>query len=194
MPTLLSIFLLTYAAVIAVEIAGDRSLYTVASLAARFRPLPVLAGVAAAVTCKMAVAVLLGRTILLLPEGLVRGVAVATILGAAVLVWRGEDGGAGAPQTAPEGRGTHPVVLAFVAVFLTEWADPGQLTAATLSVRYDAPVIVWIAASLAVSTKAVFAATAGVVLRRWVPRNVLRGVAVAGLLGMAVLVALGVST
>ncbi|HEX8903690.1 MAG TPA: TMEM165/GDT1 family protein, partial [Longimicrobiaceae bacterium] len=117
------------------------------------------------------------------------GVSIVTILAAAFAVWRGEE----AKPEAPRSSRAPPVVLAFAAVFLTEWADPGQLTAAMLSVRYDAPVLVWLAASLAVSTKALFAATAGVALKRWVPAGVLRGVAVAGLLGMAVLVALGVS-
>jgi putative Ca2+/H+ antiporter (TMEM165/GDT1 family) len=187
-----SLFLEVYGAVLLVEVAGDRSFYTTGTLASRFGALPVLSGVAVAFMLKMLVAVTFGHALLLLPEPVVRAVSVATLLAAAVALWRegreGEEEGSAAPRA---GR-MHPTLVAFGAIFFTEWADPGQLAAAAFSARYAAPLTVWAAASAALLTKGIFAVTLGRGLHRVVPGHVLRRCSVGMLLGMALLVVLGV--
>jgi putative Ca2+/H+ antiporter (TMEM165/GDT1 family) len=62
-----------------------------------------------------------------------------------------------------------------------------MVTAAALSARFHAPVVVWAAASAALLTKGALALALGVGLRRYLPRHVLRYAAVVVCVGMAVL-------
>jgi len=50
-------------------------------------------------------------------------------------------------------------------VLLSEWADFGQLTAAAMGARFDAPMAVWLGAVAAMMTKGVAAATLGARIR-----------------------------
>jgi putative Ca2+/H+ antiporter (TMEM165/GDT1 family) len=58
-----SIILATFASVLLAEVAGDRSMYTVASLIAQFRPAAVLLGITAAYALKMLVAVIVADAV-----------------------------------------------------------------------------------------------------------------------------------
>jgi len=73
-------------------------------------------------------------------------------------------------------------------VFLTEWADLGQLTTAALAVKSHAPLAVWCGATLALSTKGLFAVTLGTGLTRYVSERVMR------LVGASVCLLIGVIT
>jgi putative Ca2+/H+ antiporter (TMEM165/GDT1 family) len=192
MNTFMAVFGIAYAAVFLTELVGDRSLYTIGSLAARFGAPQVMCGIGCAFALKMLVAVALGEALSLLPGGLIRVLAVASLLGAAGAIWLEAREKEGEPpaQRRPAG---HPLLVSFAAVFFIEWADPGQLAAAMLSVRYHAPVVVWTAATAALVTKGVLAITIGLTLRRWVPKAVLRNVTLAMLLCLAMLVAAGVT-
>jgi putative Ca2+/H+ antiporter (TMEM165/GDT1 family) len=188
-----SLFLEVYGAVLLVEVAGDRSFYTTGTLASRFGALPILSGVAVAFMLKMLVAVTFGHALLLLPEPVVRAVSVATLLAAAVALWREGREEEKQEESAPPRTGRmHPTLVAFGAIFFTEWADPGQLAAAAFSARYAAPLTVWAAASAALLTKGVVAVTLGRGLQRVVPGSFLRRCSVGMLLGMALLVVFGV--
>src|SRR5229473_181691 len=81
-------------------------------------------------------------------------------------------------QAREEPRSTRAAVAGFMSVFLTEWGDIGQITAALLAARYQKPAVVWLGATAALVTKAVLAMTLGMGLRRWVPRRPLRITAV----------------
>ena len=65
------VFLATFAAVFIAEIVGDKLLYTTGVLAARYRTLPIMLGMANAFTAKMGVAVMVGSAIAKLPRTLV---------------------------------------------------------------------------------------------------------------------------
>ena len=65
---MLPIFLATYVAVFMAEIVGDKLLYTTGLLAARYKSLPILCGMAMAFALKMGVAVAVGHLISTLPE------------------------------------------------------------------------------------------------------------------------------
>jgi len=188
----LTVFGVVYAAVFLTEMLGDRSLYTIGGLATRFGAAAVMCGITAAFGLKMLAAVALGETLALLPGALIRVLAVASLLGAAGAIWlEARERGEAPPQA--RGMSGHPVLVSFAAVFFIEWADPGQLAAAMLSVRYQAPGVVWAAATAALVTKGVLALTVGLTLRRWVPQRLLRKLAMVMLLSLAVLVAAGLA-
>ena len=64
---MLPIFLATYGAVFVAEIVGDKLLYTTGVLAARYRTVPIMIGMAFAFMLKMGVAVVVGELISKLP-------------------------------------------------------------------------------------------------------------------------------
>ena len=74
--------------------------------------------------------------------------------------------------------------VSFLVLFAAEWGDLSQLTTASLSARYDAPVEVWLGAWLALSLVAGLAALVGRSLVT--PGAVLRGAAdLRGLLALS---------
>ena len=187
MPVAVALLVTAYAAVLLGELAGDRLLYTVGALASRYRPTVVALGVMPALMGKALAAVLLGRVIARLPGPAVAAMTAATFAATALALWRR------APSTAaravpapmePTGRG---VAVAFGAVFFTEWGDVGQLTTAALTARYDAPTLVWLAASMALATKGALALALGIGLRRYAPRPLVRRTSIALCVVMGVL-------
>jgi putative Ca2+/H+ antiporter (TMEM165/GDT1 family) len=62
-------------------------------------------------------------------------------------------------------------MVSFAASFFSEWGDVGQITAATMSARFGAPLLVWIGAVAAMGTKGALAASIGGVLRKWIQEH-----------------------
>ena len=60
---MLALLFATYGAVFLAEIVGDKLLYTTGVLATRYRPAPIMVGMAFAFMLKMAVAVMVGEAI-----------------------------------------------------------------------------------------------------------------------------------
>lgn len=178
--------LAAYAAVFLAEMVGDRSVYTVSALATRFRPAPVFCGIVLAFMGKMLAAVLFGRVIARLPAALVAGVSAATFLVTAVVLWqrRGEPVDA---EPLPPRRWKRGLAASFAAIFFSEWADVGQITAAVLAARLQAPLAVWVGATLALVTKGGVAVTLGWGLRRYVSHPALRYLAFLLCLAMSAL-------
>ncbi len=169
---MVSLLLVSYWAVLTAELVGDRSLGTVASLVLRFRPLAVYYGLAAAFAAKMLAAVWLGSFLRLLPGGWIRLLSAATLFAAAWCTWRRQPAAADDP---PASGGTGgAAIAAFSAIFFSEWADFGQLAAATLAAQYGAPVTVWLGGSLALCTKGALAVALGMSLRRRISGRVAR--------------------
>jgi putative Ca2+/H+ antiporter (TMEM165/GDT1 family) len=73
---------------------------------------------------------------------------------------------------------TRAALISFAAILFSEWADIGQIMAATLSARYRLPFIVWLGATWALVTKGFLALTLGRGIRKCVPLHVLRPVSV----------------
>jgi putative Ca2+/H+ antiporter (TMEM165/GDT1 family) len=142
-------FVAAFAVVFFAEIVGDRSLYTISSLASRFGTARVATGISVAFAMKMGVAVLIGRKLAELPSSLIGAVSAATFfITAAVLYLRGR-------RSEPVGNGPfrRAAGISFAAIFFTEWADIGQLTAAVLVARFGAPLLVWCGATMAMMGK-----------------------------------------
>jgi len=170
---MLYLLLITYGAILLAEIVGDKNIYTISSLATRFRPSYVFCGFTIAFSIKMLVAVMLGDVIAGLPRYFVAFISTATFFLTAVAIWfkRSEDE---TNEREPESRFSKGALITLAAILFSEWADVGQIMAATLTARYQAPFVVWLGATLAMMTKGVFALLAGRSLRRYVPISILR--------------------
>jgi putative Ca2+/H+ antiporter (TMEM165/GDT1 family) len=182
------ILITAFGAVFVAEIVGDKLLYTTGILAARYRTMPIVVGIAVAFMAKMGVAVLVGDAIAKLPRHLVAGVTAISFLGVAVALWRKSD----RPR---ESKGQHrrskAAAVSFAAIFLSEWGDVGQITAAALAAKYHRPFIVWLGAVSAMAIKGSLAAFLGGGIRRWlgdrIAPQVARYVAVSLLLVLGLL-------
>jgi putative Ca2+/H+ antiporter (TMEM165/GDT1 family) len=69
-------------------------------------------------------------------------------------------------------------LLAFAAILFSEWGDVGQIMAATLTMRYRLPFIVWLGATLALISKGLLALAVGGGLCKRIPLAALRPVCV----------------
>jgi putative Ca2+/H+ antiporter (TMEM165/GDT1 family) len=205
MSQFLTVCLGTYGAVFIAEIVGDKLLYTTGVLATRYRSVSILIGMALAFTCKMAVAVAAGDFISRLSKPLLAIVTAASFIGVAIAIWRKPDV---RPEKAKDKEVFSGALVAFAAIFLSEWGDVGQMTAVAQTgrtllklsagdltlTRQTALLAVWIGAVAAMVTKGVLAASLGAGIRAWIadrvsPR-VVRYVATAALLILGVLAVL----
>ena len=162
---MLVIFFATFGAVFLAEIVGDKLLYTTGVLAARYRTVPIMIGMAAAFMAKMGVAVLVGEAISKLPKLLVAAITAISFIGVAITMWRKDD-------QYREERDKHKVhkaaMISFAAIFFSEWGDVGQVTAASMTARYHVALIVWLGAVAAMVTKGSLATFLGAGIRRWI--------------------------
>lgn len=163
-----AIFLATYGAVFVAEIVGDKLLYTTGVLAARYRTLPIMIGMAFAFMLKMGVAVAVGEAISKLPPILVACVTAASFIGVAVAVWR-KDERRSQRKDVPHHKAA---MVSFAAIFFSEWGDVGQITAAAMSAKYHVPLLVWLGAVSAMVTKGILAASIGAGVRGWIQEHV----------------------
>lgn len=180
---MLQLVLTTYGAVFVAEIVGDKLLYTTGVLATRYRSASVVLGMAFAFMCKMAVAVAIGAAITELPRWLVAIVTGASFVGVAITVWRKPD--VRLPK-AKDSRVLTGATVAFLAIFLSEWGDVGQITAAGMAAKFvwsaresattaalwQAAILVWIGAVAAMVTKGALAGLLGASVQRWIAHRV----------------------
>lgn len=181
-----------YAAVLAAELLGDKTLYSVSMLMGRYRTALVFCGLIPAFMAKMAVAVLLGGFVAGLNPAYIRGLSAATFLTMAAVIAFAPKETASTQAAAQPTRQWSAVLAAFAAVFFSEWGDVGQIAAATMTARTKLPLMVWTAATLALVTKAIAAATLGVGVKKLVPERVLRRVSAAIFVVLGVLAGVGV--
>jgi putative Ca2+/H+ antiporter (TMEM165/GDT1 family) len=122
---------------------------------------------------KMLVAVLVGQTIADLPATLTGVMSAVTFFMTAAFIWFRKD-----DRKRPEreaGRSSaQSTMIAFAAIFFSEWGDIGQVTAAALTVQYKMPLVIWLSATLALMTKGLLSITLGVGLTRYVSKKVIR--------------------
>lgn len=163
------VFFATFGTVFVAEIVGDKLLYTTGVLAARYRTLPIMLGMAVAFMAKMGVAVLVGEAISNLPRSLVATITAISFVGVAFALWRKSD----RPRSSDkEHRASKAAMVSFAAIFFSEWGDVGQITAATLAAKYHLAFVVWLGAVAAMVTKGALAAFLGAGIRRWISDRV----------------------
>jgi Ca2+/H+ antiporter, TMEM165/GDT1 family len=144
----------------------DKSMFASLVLGTRHRPTWVWAGAAAAFTVHMAIAVTAGQLLALLPHRIVDAVVAALfIAGAAYLLVTSfstppHDGSDAATQGGNPPSFLRVAGTSFAVVFLAEWGDITQLTAANLAARYN-PVLVFVGATLGLWAVAAVAVSIG---------------------------------
>jgi Ca2+/H+ antiporter, TMEM165/GDT1 family len=158
----------------------DKSMFASLVLGTRHRAAWVWAGAAAAFTVHMAIAVTAGQLLTLLPHRVVEAVVAALFVAGAAYLWvtsrrpYPSDGVDAARQGGRPASFWRVAGTSFAVVFLAEWGDITQLTAANLAARYN-PVLVFIGATLglwAVAAVAVSigAKSLGLIPMAWVSR------------------------
>ena len=142
----------------------DKSLFASLVLGTRYRPLYVWTGAAAAFAVHMAIAVTAGQLLALLPRPVVDGIVAALFLAGTAYLWvssfrqQRPEGADAARQGGPPASFLRIAGTSFGVVFLAEWGDITQITAANLAARNN-PVAVfagavlglWLIAALAVN-------------------------------------------
>jgi len=169
---MITAFVATYVAVFIAEIVGDKLLYTTGVLAVRYRTLPIILGMALAFMIKMGAAVLLGQAIAHLPKPVIAGLTAASFIGVMFMLWRKSDDipAEGVPKSESL---TQPAFVTFATILLSEWADVGMITAATMAANYASFLwAVWLAAVAAMVTKGLVAAFLGAGVRRWIRNRI----------------------
>lgn len=163
---------ITFGLVFLAELADTSALVTLV-LASRFSARWVLLGVFAGMVVHVAVALLAGSLLALLPFRFLEVVLVLTFLVGAFLIYReGEEDDDDDDEIAD---GADPVTrwgvaaTAFGVTVLSELADPSQIVTASLAARYGAPLAVGIGAVLGLWAASAIAVWGGDRLRRVVP-------------------------
>src|SRR5215472_17272422 len=130
----------------------DKSMFASLVLGTRYRSSWVWAGVAAAFTVHMAIAVTAGQLLTLLPHQVLHFVVASLfIAGSGYLWWASIRRGGHESADAARMGGPSPTFwrvsgASFALVFLAEWGDITQITAANLAARYDSPFLVFLGA------------------------------------------------
>ncbi len=172
----------------------DKTALAALLLATRHRPLPVFLGAAAAFVIQSAVAVAAGSLLSLLPREPIRIGAGLLFLGMAALLirrnLRKDEADEERAVEQEEARHRRPFITAFSVVFVAEWGDLTQLATAALQARYQQPVVVFVAATLALWAVCAIAVALGNRLGAWVPERPLQFAAA----GVMVLVAVALIT
>ena len=160
----------------------DKTFIAALVLATRYRPLAVWVGVGIAFGVQTLVAVTAGALATLLPDTLIKSVAVAIFLVGAVLLFRTAPGADAAEKAAEEeyaARAVEPrsflraAAASFLVLFAAEWGDLSQLLTISLVARFQDHVSVFLGAWLALLTVSGLAILAGRVLLRHLRLSVL---------------------
>jgi Ca2+/H+ antiporter, TMEM165/GDT1 family len=158
----------------------DKSMFASLVLGTRYRSLRVWAGAAAAFAVHMAIAATAGQLLSLLPHRVLDAVVAGLFFAGAGYLWwssvrgAGQHGADAARMGGPAPTFWRVSGASFAVVFLAEWGDITQLTAANLAARYSAfPVFagatlgLWAVAWVAVS---VGSKSLSVIPMAWVQR------------------------
>jgi len=155
----------------------DKTFVATLVLSTRYRGLPVWLGVVAAFGVQCLLAVLAGTLLAQLPDRLVHGIAATLFLIGAVVLVRGARG-ADAAQAEQEHEyaakikgskhGWRAAAASFVVLFTAEWGDLSQVFTANLVASGAPPVGVFAGAWAALAT----VSGAAVLLGRWLLRRI----------------------
>lgn len=177
----------------------DKSLFASLVLGTRYRPAYVWAGAAAAFAVQMAIAVTAGRLLSLLPHHLVDAIVAVLFLAGSAYLWvtsfrpQHPEGADAARQGGPPPSFLRIAGTSFGVVFLAEWGDITQLTAANLAARSN-PVAVFAGAVLALWLIAALAVNLGAKSLDLIPMAWVRRITATILLALGIYTALAALT
>ena len=123
--------------ILVAELVGDKLVYGIAALTSRFSIGPVICGMTAAFAGKMLVAVAIGHMLQNIPGRVLTIVTVLAFATTAASLWRHGPAStvrSGSSDASPHSpySDRHAAFVTFGTLFLSEWGDYGQLTAAAL--------------------------------------------------------------
>ncbi|MFF3497829.1 TMEM165/GDT1 family protein [Streptomyces sp. NPDC003247] len=155
-------------------------------LGTRYRASYVFAGVAAAFTLHVVLAVAAGSVLTLLPQQLVQALTGVLFLGgAAVLLMKKDEGEEEIRK--PEDQSFWKVSGAgFMLILVAEFGDLTQIMTANLAARYDDPLSVGLGAVLALWAVAGLGIVGGKALMKRVPLKLITQIAAVLMLGLGV--------
>ena len=175
----------------------DKSMFASLVMGTRFRPSWVWAGAAAAFTVHMGIAVTAGQLLTLLPHSVVDGVVASLfIAGSAYLWWSSFRPGVHESSDAARMIGRAPTfwrvsAASFAIIFLAEWGDITQITAANLAARYD-PFLVFAGGTLGLCAVTAVAVSVGAKSLKVIPMAWVQRITGTILLGLGIYTALGI--
>ncbi|MDF2144981.1 TMEM165/GDT1 family protein [Knoellia sp. p5-6-4] len=165
----LAVAAIVFGTIFVVELP-DKTFIATLVLSTRFRPLLVWLGVTAAFLLQTLVAVLVGGLLAQLPRTPVQVVAALMFLVGGILLLRGA-GRADEEEAETEEEFSHKgaatatglkaVATSFVVLFLAEWGDLSQLFTASMVLRYEDPLSVFVGAFGALAAVSALAALLG---------------------------------
>ena len=177
---------LTTFAVIALAELPDKTALASLVLGTRYRPAPVLCGIAAGFAVQVTLAVLAGSLLRLLPHRLLQVVVAALFLvGAAVLLFSRKPGQEVAEETRRSDRFWPAAAASFAVVALAEFGDLTQVLIANLVARYHDPIAVGVASFAAMWAVAASAVIGGKALLRLVPVTLVTRIAAGAMIALA---------
>jgi Ca2+/H+ antiporter, TMEM165/GDT1 family len=144
----------------------DKSMFASLVLGTRHRAAWVWAGAAGAFTIHMAIAVSAGQLLTLLPHRVVDAVVAALFVAGGTYLWATSNRPHGSHGVDEARQGGRPATFwrvagtSFAVVFVAEWGDITQITAANLAARYN-PVLVFVGATLGLWAVAATAVSIG---------------------------------
>jgi Ca2+/H+ antiporter, TMEM165/GDT1 family len=194
----LAIIAAVFGAIFIVELP-DKTFIAALVLSTRYPPLAVWIGVGLAFLVQTVVAVTVGFLATLLPDVLVKAVALAIFLIGAVVLFRTAPGADAAEKEQEEEYAARSVedrsffrasVASFLVLFAAEWGDLSQLLTISFVGKYHDHLNVFIGAWSALLVVSGLAVLAGRVLLRYMKLSVLHyiGAAVCMLLAVVTLV------
>lgn len=157
-------------------------------LGSRYRPWYVFAGVAAAFTVHVGLAIAAGSLLALLPHRPLEIVVAVLFAAGAVMLLRGRDeGGSDEHTEMPGGEpGFRRVAwLSFAVILVAEFGDLTQIATASLAARYHDPLSVGVGATLALWAVGGLAIVGGRSLLKLIPLTLITRIAAAVMLVLA---------
>jgi len=171
----LAVIAVTFATIFLVELP-DKTFIAALVLSTRYRPLMVWIGVGLAFLIQTVIGVTAGHLASLLPETLIRLVAMAIFLVGAVVLFRSAPGAEAEEAEAEEEyvakaaearTGFKAIGASFLVLFAAEWGDLSQLLTISLVAKYEQPFSVFFGAWGALLAVSGLAVIAGRILMRY---------------------------
>lgn len=192
MTSFLPVFAIAFGAILLVELP-DKTLIATLVLSTKYRPRPVLVGVACAFAIQCVLAVTAGGLLHLLPHRILEAIVAVLFAVGAFLLFREsvsdeEDDIEDETPAAVSLSNRRIFGISFGVLFAAEWGDASQLATAGLVARYGQPVAIGLGAFLALVGVAVLAVLAGKAILRKVPLELVHRIA-AGLFAVFAIVA-----
>ncbi|MDT0262207.1 TMEM165/GDT1 family protein [Jatrophihabitans lederbergiae] len=192
MTPFLAVFAIAFGAILLVELP-DKTLIATLVLSTKYRPRPVLVGVACAFAIQCVLAVTAGGLLHLLPHRILEAIVAVLFAVGAFMLFREsvsdeEDDIEDETPAAVSLSNRRIFGISFGVLFAAEWGDASQLATAGLVARYGQPIAIGLGAFLALVGVAVLAVLAGKAILRKVPLELVHRIA-AGLFAVFAIVA-----